>query len=55
MGKEITNFDLTIYDYKQDSYGKNNQKQYRTELKKRYERNKCKNRLGKEISTQAGE
>ena len=40
INREATDFDLTIYDYKQDSYSESNQKEYMNNLKKRYARNK---------------
>ena len=47
INNEVKNFDLTIYDYKQKSHAEIAIKEYFKSLKKRYERNKEKLKLGR--------
>lgn len=44
INEHVTDFDLTIYDYKQESYTRIRQRDYMINLKKRYARNKQNNR-----------
>lgn len=46
INNEVKDFDLTIYDYKQESHGNMIKKQYIKDLKKRYARNKEKINMG---------
>lgn len=45
INKNVKDFDLTIYKYKQESHAKINQREYLIQLKKRYARNKQKSEL----------
>lgn len=45
FNKYVTDFNLTIFDYKQESFERINAREYITSLKKRYARNKQKFRL----------
>ena len=49
INKNVKDFDLTIYDYKQESHAKLNQREYLKNLKKRYARNKQKLELARKI------
>ena len=49
INNEVKDFDLTIYDYKQESHGNMIKKQYIKDLKKRYARNKEKINMGRKI------
>lgn len=52
INNEARNFDLTIYDYKQESNKVFKQRDYIKNLKKRYERNKRnRSKMGGEVST----
>ena len=42
VNREVKDFNLTLYDYHQESHQTMNQKNYYKNLKKRYERNKLK-------------
>jgi hypothetical protein len=51
VNNEVKDFDLTIYDYRQESHRTFKRREYFESLKKRYEKNKERSKLGRKVCT----